>query len=748
MAVIGTLVVQIDSMISGAMAGFGQVSQGIAGMETRMATAGAKMRSVGGTMSTAITLPLIAAGAVAIKTGADFERTMNSMAAVAGVPGPQLVKLRQLAMDLGAATVFSANEAGQAMLELSKSGVSTADIMGGALKNALDLASAGDLQLADAANITANAMNTFGLSGKQTRIAVDALAGAANASSANVSDLALALSQVGAVAAMTGQSIQQTTAFLAAMADKGIRGSDAGTSLKTMLLQLQPVTKKQKETMNELGISFVNANGTFMNLTQIAGVLQSRMSGLTDSQRQLALKTMFGTDAVRAATVAYELGSTGMQKMVDSTSKVGNASEVAAGKMKGLPGVIEQFKGSLETAALSASTKMAPSVERIMTALTGLLNAFTALPGPVMTAIVAGAALLAVIGPLLVGFGMLLSALPAIGTAFGALGTAIRVVVIGLRVLFVAMQANPFILLITAIVALAIIVVKNWDTIKAAFSAAAAWMGQKLKEAAAWLGSFVAGIWAWAGQVVAAATSAGSRFLGAIGSFLAQLPGVVISWLGRVVAAIWAFPGQAAAAAARIGASMREAISSAIAGIPGLVSGILRNAVNGIGDWAGAAFAAMRRVAAQMWAGFKAGLGIKSPSLITRAVWQISDEVSTSAAMVAGEVRGLLDTTRSFARVSIGDLGARAAIDAARALAAVQTTVQTTVPAGGIGRAVIASPSGGATTPAPGSSGRPIQIANLNVSLDARLDWSNPTAVRQFAAQLRQALVGLEREGS
>lgn len=795
MATIGNLVVMLEANPAGILSGFAQAGAGLGALESRASSAANVMTGVGTKMSAAITLPLVAIAAKSIQVASQFEASMNTMAAVAGVPAPQLEKLRALAMKLGADTVFSANQAAQGMVELSKSGLSTADIMGGALKNSLDLATAGDMLLADASRAVANAMNTFGLSGKQSKIAVDALAGAANASSANVSDLVLALSQVGMVAANSGQSIQQTTAFLAAMADQGVRGSDAGTSLKTMLIRLQPATAAAKQTMDSLGLSFVNADGTFKSLSEISSVLQSRMSGLTDTQRQAALQTMFGTDALRAATIAYNLGSTGLSTYLSSVSKAGNASTVAAAKMKGLPGVIEQFRGSLETAMLTIGAKMAPSLERVATAVTKMINGFVALPGPVQTAVVVMAGLAAVIGPLLILGGMAIKGFLALAGAAQLLGGSFAGIMTTLRLLgaLLAGVSLPVTLVIAAIVGLAIIVVKNWDTIKAAFTAAATWIGQQLARAATFIASLpgiiasaftaainwaaqlatrlpfyvgqgigavvgffarlpmqitvfmtqiIANVIAWGGQLVANASSAGSRMLSAVISFFAQLPAVAMSWLQRMLSAVLGFPGQVAAAGSRLGASMRDGISGAIAAIPGLVSGILRNAVNGIGAWAGEAFAAMRRVASQMWAGFKAGLGIKSPSLITRAVWQIVDEVGTSAGVIGGQVQALLDTTRSFARISIGDLGARAASDAAQALSGVQEQL-VSAPVSLASARGVASP---ATTTDAQPQPRPIQVANLNVSLDARLDLTDPVALRRLGVQLRDILVGLERE--
>lgn len=384
-------------------------------------SAGKKMTAAGKKMTTHVTLPLVALGAVAVKTATDFEKTMNTMEAVAGVPGPELEKLRKLAIQLGADTVFSANEAGQAMLELAKAGISTSDIMGGALANTLDLATAGDLELAEAATIAANAMNTFKLSGEESKIAVDALAGSANASSADVADLAQALAQGSLAAKLAGLDIQETTAVLGAFADNGIRGSDAGTSLKTMLLRLIPVTTRSKEAMKKLGLDFQDAQGNILPITEIFEQLQQKMGPLSEAQRNVALQTIFGTDAFRAAAIASELGAEGLEKYLSATEEVGAASKVAEGKMKGLPGVIEELKGSFETFLLTVGDDIAPVVKQLGEALKDLLNEFAKLDPGTRQAILKFALIALVAGPLLRIFGPLVSLTGRLAGAFGKL---------------------------------------------------------------------------------------------------------------------------------------------------------------------------------------------------------------------------------------------------------------------------------------------------------------------------------------
>uniref|UniRef100_UPI0025D84B0E phage tail tape measure protein n=1 Tax=uncultured Aeromicrobium sp. TaxID=337820 RepID=UPI0025D84B0E len=183
---------------------------------------------------------LTAAIGVAVARFADFDEAMSAVQAATHESAANMSLLRDAALDAGASTVFSATEAAGAIEELSKAGVSTADILSGGLSASLDLAAAGGLDVADAAGIAATSLKVFNLSGKDMSHVADLLAAGAGKAMGDVSDLSQALAQGGQVAAATGLSIEETTATLAAFASQGLLGSDAGTSFKTMLQRLTP----------------------------------------------------------------------------------------------------------------------------------------------------------------------------------------------------------------------------------------------------------------------------------------------------------------------------------------------------------------------------------------------------------------------------------------------------------------------------------------------------------------------------
>lgn len=306
----------------------------------------------------------------AVKAEAEFSTSMRLIQAATKAPASAMGKLNDLAIKLGADTSFSASEAADAMLELAKAGIDTKTIMGGGLAGTLQLAAAGGTELGTAATIASNALNTFGLKGKDMASVAAALAGGANASSASVESLGQALQQVGPGATNAGLSLQETVAALSAFDAAGIKGSDAGTSLKTMLTRLIPASEKAEDALEKVGLQtaagnseFVKANGEFESLTTIAGALQKRLDGLSAKQRQVALTTIFGSDASRAATVLMKEGETGLRSFIKATKDQSAAQKMAEARMGGTAGALERLSGSIETAKLRLGQELAPAVE-------------------------------------------------------------------------------------------------------------------------------------------------------------------------------------------------------------------------------------------------------------------------------------------------------------------------------------------------------------------------------------------------
>lgn len=327
--------------------------------------------------------------ALATKASMDFDAQMSNVQAATHESAANMGLLRQAALDAGEATVFSATEAAQAIEEMSKAGVSTADILGGGLTGALDLAAAGGLDVASAAGIAATALKQFNLEGSDMSHVADLLAAGAGKAMGDVTDLAQALNQSALVAKQTGLSIEETTAGLAAFAEQGLLGSDAGTSFKTMLQSLSPSSAEAAELMEKYNLQAYDAQGNFVGLANYAGKLKEGLSGLSTEQQNATLKTIFGADAVRAATVLYQQGADGIEKWTDEVNDQGYAASTAAMRLDNLKGDVEALGGAFETALIDTGSTANNTLRTMVQALTGLIGIYNDLPAPVQASVMA-----------------------------------------------------------------------------------------------------------------------------------------------------------------------------------------------------------------------------------------------------------------------------------------------------------------------------------------------------------------------
>lgn len=343
----------------------------------------------------------VAAGiGVAVNATLGFDKQLSELQAVSSATGDQMGKFRDQAIQAGAATQYSASQAAEAQTELAKAGVSTADILGGALDGALSLAAAGGLELGRSAEIAAGAMGTFGLKGRDVGHVADVLAAGANKSAADVDELAQALTQSGLVAHQYGLTLDETTGVLSLFAQNQLKGSDAGTSFKTMLMRLTPQSKEAADKMKELGIDMFDAQGKFIGIQGAAQELQDGLAGLSDEQRNTAMNTIFGSDAVRAATILYQAGAKGVGEWTDKVNDAGFAGDVAAQRMDNLAGDLEALRGSMETVLIEGGSQATGVLRFLAQGATDAVNGFGNMPGVLQgsalgLAAVAGGGLLA-----------------------------------------------------------------------------------------------------------------------------------------------------------------------------------------------------------------------------------------------------------------------------------------------------------------------------------------------------------------
>jgi TP901 family phage tail tape measure protein len=349
--------------------------------------------------------------ALAIKSFADFDAKMAQVKTLSGATAEEMDKLSDAALHMGQAIGFTATEVADAEIELVKAGVSVKDQLGGALKGALELAAAGQIDVADATEIATVAMTQFALKGKDVPHVADLLAAGADKALGSVGDLGEALKSGGLVAAQFGVSLDETVGTLSAFANAGLIGETAGTDLRQMLLKLANPAADAAAELKTLGINIYDQSGNFIGLNALSKDLYSSLSKQSDATRNTALATIFGSRAIAGANVLYKEGAkAGQGGIADWTEKVnasGFAAKQAAGKMDNLNGDVTKLKAAFQTAFIEAGSSANDVLRELVQGLTGILSVIGEIPKPVLGAGLAIAGIVAVIG--LVGGAALLA---------------------------------------------------------------------------------------------------------------------------------------------------------------------------------------------------------------------------------------------------------------------------------------------------------------------------------------------------
>lgn len=402
--------INIFSRMGSAMTSFGD----------KLTTLGSGAVNLGSTLTGAITTPLVGIGVAAMTTFGNFEQQMNRVKAISGATGGQFDQLKQRAVELGASSVFSASEVAQAMENMASAGMNVNDIYS-ASAGVMDLAAVSGRDMGLAAEAVASAMNQFGIAGENATHVADVYAKAAADTNAETVDMAEAMKYAGPVMSSLNSSFEETAAAIGIMSNAGIKGSQAGTTLRTAMQRLAAPTDVASKLMQSLGISAYNSEGQMKPISELLPHLQERLSGLSEEQRNNALNTLFGKESLSGMLALLDSAGPEFDGVVSGLQNSnGAAKEMADTMNSGLSGSIENLKGKLETAAITVSERFAPYIEQLADKVGELTEWFTNLSEEQQDQIIKWGLVAAAAGPALVVFGKIAGTL---GTTFKALGT-------------------------------------------------------------------------------------------------------------------------------------------------------------------------------------------------------------------------------------------------------------------------------------------------------------------------------------
>lgn len=377
--------------------------------------------STGRSLTKGLTAPLAGIGVASVAVAAGFDKGMSQVKAISGATGKEFGQLREKAIEMGAKTKFSASESAEAFKYMGMAGWKTADMLQG-IDGVMNLAAASGEELGTVSDIVTDSLTAFGLSAKDSAHFADVLAAAATNSNTNVGMLGDSFKYVAPVAGALGYKVEDVTTALGIMANSGIKGSQAGTSLRRMFTSLAKPTGEAKKAFQDLGLKVADSNGKMKPLNQVVAQLREGFAGLTQKQR-----------AQYAATIAGQEGMSGLLAIVNTSEKDykkfagalddadGSAEKMANTMLDNLPGSLTLAKSALEGLGIRIGSVMTPALKKLVDGFTKFISWLSqASDGTIKFAVALGT-VLASIGPLLLITGHLAGAIVNLTNAYEVL---------------------------------------------------------------------------------------------------------------------------------------------------------------------------------------------------------------------------------------------------------------------------------------------------------------------------------------
>lgn len=427
-------------------------------------TVSSKLGGIGKSLTKSVTLPILAIGAATIKLGSDFEASMSKLNAVTGATGTEFDELKSTAMDMGATTQYSAKEAADAMTELAKAGMDSAQTMS-SIPGVLAMAASENMDLARAAEITSAALNSYGMEASEASRVADVLAMNSNKSASGVESLGAALAPVAGFASQLGIPFEELNASLGILSNNGVDGAIAGQKMMGIFRSLAAPASKAGKEMKKYGIEAFDANGKMKSLPEILDNINEKTAHLGDKQRMAALKTMFGTAALSALLPLLKEGG---DAVADYSNELANsegyATEMADAINDNLQGSFKLLASATETAAIALYENIGPALKQIVDWIAGLVSKFATMSPEMMKFVVVMAGIAAAVGPVLVVISKMILVIGKMKAAFTAAKTATTAWGV-----VTAIAGGPMILIaagIIALIAVIVLLVVYWDKIK------------------------------------------------------------------------------------------------------------------------------------------------------------------------------------------------------------------------------------------------------------------------------------------
>lgn len=424
----------------------------IAATGEKLKSAGDKISSVG-TKFLPVTGVVAGLGAAAVKTASDFDSAMSQVAAVSGASGDELDRLREKAREMGSKTKFSASEAAEAMNYMAMAGWKTEDMLSG-IEGVMNLAAASGEDLATTSDIVTDALTAFGLSAGDSGHFADILAAASSNANTNVSMMGETFKYCAPIAGALGFSAEDTAEAIGLMANAGIKSSQAGTSLRTIMNNLSGDVKICGSNIGEVTVATTNADGSMRGLSDILADCREAFSGLSESEKAAAAESLVGKNAMSGFLALMNAAPADIAKLSGAIDGCdGSAEKMAATMQDNLAGQLTILKSQLEELAISFGELLMPAIRMIVGWIQNFVSWLNGMDEGAKKVIVTVALLAAAIGPVLIVIGKVVSAVGSIMTFVPKLVSGVKMVMSAFSALGGVLAANPIVLIAAAVAA-------------------------------------------------------------------------------------------------------------------------------------------------------------------------------------------------------------------------------------------------------------------------------------------------------
>ena len=673
--------------------------QSIAAKGEKLKTVGENISNVG-TRLLPVTGAVVGLGTAAVKTAADFDTAMSKVAAVSGATGSDLDRLRDKAREMGAKTKFSASEAAEAMNYMAMAGWKTEDMLSG-IEGVMNLAAASGEDLATTSDIVTDALTAFGLTAADSGHFADILAAASSNANTNVSMMGETFKYCAPIAGALGFSAEDTAEAIGLMANAGIKGSQAGTALRTIMNNLSGDVTICGSAIGEVTVATTNADGSMRDLSDILADCRTAFAGLTESEKAQAAESLVGKNAMSGFLALMNAGEGDIEKL---SSAIDNCDGCAAGMAEtmqdNLAGQLQILKSQLEELAISFGELLMPAIRTIVGWIQKFVDWLNSMDEGTRKVIVTVALVAAAIGPVLIIVGKVISAIGTIMTIIPKLAGVINAAK-GVFAAFNAVcAANPYVLIIAAIVALVAafiylwnnceefrqfwidlwesikeIAVAVWEALKEFFTAA--WEAIKTTAVTVWnaikntvttvfnaIKTFFTTIWNGIKSVITTAVTAISTFLSTAWNGIKTAITTVLNAIKTVVTTVWNgikttitnIVNGIKNAVTTAWNNIKSAVSNAANAIKNAVSNAFNAMLNGIKNVCGNIYGAMK-------SGFDKAINFVKNLASEAFQWGadfiggIVNGIKSMIGKVGDAVSSVADKIRSFLHFSVPDEG-------------------------------------------------------------------------------------------